>query len=325
HTMEHNAMTLPIRITILLSLTLLLGGCTTTSTEWDEGRTAGGIFGIVNDSLALQISKRCYTTTTERLLSTDDEYECSHSGLYLVNYRTKQSPLWGDTLDDGFGFMGQLTDSIVYGGGVETKISFWSIGQKPVHADIGTWSGSCSPRLYADRVRPWKGGKFLILGTTIPDSGDSCQYGVLDTSTGVVTQSRFSDTDAWMAGCEDISYFDGKAVCLRAFIDTNQYGMELVIDSVVQGSLLWDSATWLITKNLAGWYGSQFWISHPLENNDGSVNERAGTLLYALDTVSMTINQIEPNVWLDDYNTFKTDDGTVTYTGSDLTVTSGSN
>lgn len=157
-----NCWILGWQLALGLVVTGLVGCGGDTSTEWDSNRTVGGIFDVVNDSLALIVSKRCYVSTTEYMLSSEDDYECTHSGLHLVNYRTKQSPLWSDTLDNGFGFMGQISDSVLYGGGVESRISFWKIGNKPESKAIKSWSGACSPRLYAERVRPWKGGTFIV-------------------------------------------------------------------------------------------------------------------------------------------------------------------
>jgi hypothetical protein len=232
-----------------------LAGCGgDTSTEWDAERRVGGVWGIVNDSLALIVSSRCYITTTEYLLSSDDEYGCSHSGLHLVNYRTKQTPLWNDTLDYGFGIMGQISDSVVYGGGVETQISFWKIGSKPISKTIKSWSGTCSPRLYAERVRPWKNGTFIVLGTGIPQGGDSCQYATLDTATGKMEMSRFTGNNTWLKECEDIRYLNEKALCLKKVMNAS-CGLELMIDGNVEDSLRLDSCTFLGEASIANWHG----------------------------------------------------------------------
>lgn len=294
----------------LLALGLVaisLVGCTQTDFSWNGGRTALGIRAIVNDSLALQSSCHGWRKSVEHPLSMDDMDDsegCDHEGLHLVNYRSKQAFVWSDTINEFAYIGGQLSDSVVFGGDYATFVSFWKIGQKPVSRKIKSWTGSCSPSVVKNnespdyQIRPWRDGKFLMLGASTKAGGDTCQYAVLDTSTGTVVQSRFANSDAWLAECEDITYLGGKVLCLKARIQSNSYGVMLVIDGTNADSAIWDSATWEITIDLLKWYGRQFMINHPTENNDGTNNVRAGKLLYKLNVAGDRIVQIEPAVWL---------------------------
>jgi len=285
-------------------LCLIFASCSKTSFEWNSTRGTSGIRAIVNDSLALQSSTRGWNKTVHSLLSEDDSKGGDNEGLHLINFRKKSPFIWSDTLDYNVDIQGQLSDSVVFGGDLNNEVSFWKIGQKPVTKKIKSWVGGCSPNISKNiafpnyQIRPWRKGTFLILGTSIASGSDSCQYAVLDTSTGIIEQSQFSNSDAWISGCEDVNYFSGKTICLKSRIEKSRYGVDLLVEGLVVDSLLWDSATWMIKKDLMSWYGKQFIISHPLSNNDGSPNIRGGRLLYTLDTIAMRIRQIEPAIWL---------------------------
>jgi len=94
-----------------------------------------------------------------------------NGGLHLVNYRSKQPVVWADTVNWESNLIGQVTDSIVYGGDLENGIVLWKIGEKPKKIKP-KWSGDCAFRLRKSslpdfRVRSWRDDKFLLLGQTL--------------------------------------------------------------------------------------------------------------------------------------------------------------
>jgi len=320
--LRFNQKTFSVLITIII-VSLSWNSCSKTTTSWDGGRRAGGILGIVNDSLALQMSVRCWTKTTTGFMADDVSDGCTHEGLFLINYRTKQPPLWGDTLDSNVFLRDQLSDSVLYGGDRKTRISFWKIGEKPIVKDIRSWSGNCSPSLIVERVRPWFNGTFLMLGDDIPDGGDSCQYAVLDTATGLVEQSRFSDVDAWMAGCEDINYFNGDVVCLKKSESTSCF-INILTNDVLVDSIVLDSCGFLNNMTVAFWMGRH--IRLDIFTTDSSSpafwkNGGADPVVQFNPDIGY-LNLAYPITWLTMPN-LSTLDGLgneITYTGSDLVV-----
>lgn len=73
----------------------------------------------------------------------------------------------------------------------------------------------------------------------------------LDTSTGIVSQGRFSDDDSWLAKCDDINYFNGKVACLRK--DTSfACAVDLIVDDVSADTLVMDSCEYL-SQPIANW------------------------------------------------------------------------
>ncbi|HPW94543.1 MAG TPA: hypothetical protein PLT31_05060 [Fibrobacteraceae bacterium] len=217
----------------ILAIALFLISCSRTEEWWDSERTAGRIVGIVNDSLALQTSHRTFHSQTGGamfgMISADASESYSikgNGGLHLVNYRSRQPVVWGDTVNWETIIMGQVTDSMVYGGDLENGIVLWKIGEKPRKIKP-KWSGSCVGKLHrysaspASRfqIRPWMDEKLLVLGMGIMPAntigGDTCQYGVLDTLTGIILLKRFNAEEAWLASCLDFHFYKNNIICVQ--------------------------------------------------------------------------------------------------------------
>ena len=318
--MESREITGNIRWMGMLCLSLLLGlfGCTSVTTDW-RSRDGGAIRGIVNDSLALVESWRCYTTTTEEGMSVVYEDGCANPGLHLVNYRAKETVLWGDTVGYSVGTASQLTDSIlIYFGG--TVPYLWKVGQKPMKLAPWNETGSCSYYITPSRIRPWSDGKLLVLADYIPDVASACQYGLWDTATGELAMAHFSSEDAWMADCEDISYFDGEAVCLRKST-TATCGIDMVVNNEVVDSLRMDSCKFL-NEHVASWMGSYIRIETYRNYNNWA---------YGFDVVekkqlsSDKFDEGFSGFFIDTYVFADSSGNEISYTGSDLLVTTGGN
>jgi len=304
----------------LLALALVVAGLSgcggDTSTEWKE-RSGEVLVTIVDDSLALVRNSRSKETCERKFLTGDVcEESATNSGLFLVNYHTKQKPLWGDTLDYLLTpVWGYYQDSVVmvYDGGV--KFGFWKIGQKPGKLKTWSWSSPCRIGGYSTiQARPWKEGDILLKGA------ENCPYAILDTATGSVVQKLFRDDESWLAECDDISDINGKTACLQAIVENSRYGVILKLDNVIQDSLIWYNSSWQITKDLTGWYSNVFWINHPMQLFNGTENPLSGRILNKLDVSSWRFVSIEPQTWADDYGCFRDADSTICYSAEDLIV-----
>jgi len=256
---------------LLFAVALCLSGCgDSTSTEWGS-RDGGQLRAIVNDSLALVQSARTYFTETDHFIMGSERDEgFSHVGLHLVNYRTKQAPLWSDTVDADRGTTAQLSDSGVFGIS-ESQLDLWKIGEKMRTKHITSWKGSCASdlRWNTERVRPWSEGKLLLLGAGISSSEDSCQYGLLDTLTGVVFLHRFQGDLAWLSKCGDINYLDGKIMCL--LVKENSV-------FIIDGTIIIDSTNFKSddfgTPYQVTWWGRYVAVNflHPYDSDNPTMN-----------------------------------------------------
>ena len=206
-----------------------LVSCSRTEEWWDSERTVGWVVGIVNDSLALRTSHRTFHSQTGGMIFGMVSADASESysvkdngGLHLVNYRSKQPVVWSDTVNWETNIIGQVTDSMVYGGDLWNEIVLWKIGEKPKKIKP-KWSGDCAFKLRESslpdfRVRPWRDGKFLLLGNTPTKSirADTCQYAILDTTTSEAVLNRFNNKEeAWLSECMDIRYSNNQIICLQ--------------------------------------------------------------------------------------------------------------
>jgi len=217
---------------VIFSMLLVIAGlvsCSRTEEWWDSERTVGWVVGIVNDSLALRTSHRTFHSQTGGMIFGMVSADASESysvkdngGLHLVNYRSKQPVVWADTVNWETNLIGQVTDSMVYGGDLWNEIVLWKIGEKPKKIKP-KWSGDCAFKLRESslpdfRVRPWRDGKFLLLGNTPTKSirADTCQYAILDTTTSEAVLNRFNNKEeAWLSECMDIRYSNNQIICLQ--------------------------------------------------------------------------------------------------------------
>lgn len=181
------------------------------SHEVHEKRHSGLVVAILDDSLALETNGRGWTDHTE---SCDYWENCDggtiNQGLFLVNYRNKQRPLWGDTIDGVITIIwGLAADSTVLFYDKKENFGFWKVGKLPdVRKKIKIEDGCAWNDPYT-RAKPWINGK-ILLKDMYP-----CPFAVLDTVSGIVKKLEFTGEYTWLDGCDDITYIDGDVACLR--------------------------------------------------------------------------------------------------------------
>jgi hypothetical protein len=249
---------------LALASALLLVACNSceSEVEWSDQRSIGSVVGIVNHSLALMYSTRSWGQSDWGMSPGNSGND--HLGLHLINYKTKQKPLWEDTIDYIFDISSQIFDSIVVGTrtNFDEQIILWKIGEKPKTHRITQKQENCiTPWAWRTnrRMRAWIDGKILVLPRrqnrmTPSPNGDTCQYALLDTMTWQINMKKFDGNLEWLAQCEDIATFDERIICLKK---SNNVGS--IIDLVNQNTTL-DSIT---PSNAIDFYNYPLtWLGH---------------------------------------------------------------
>ena len=281
----------------------------------DSERYNGIVFAIIDDSLALETNGRRWTDYTEHCDYWEDcETGTINQGVFLVNYRNKQKPLWGDTIDGAISIVyGYYHDSSAMFSNADGEFGFWRIGEKP--RVVRKWNCEapceCNREKYG---RPWTEGNVLLKMV----QQDGCPYAVLDTVTGNVTKLEFTGDYAWLEGCDDITYIDGEVVCLKALYDEKKYGIYEYGKDGLMDSLIWNDASWSIyTKNVIEIRGKMFTIKHPTKMIDGASNPLNGTYIHFLKPLKTPDLPVRM-----EYNTFIDSMGiSVSYSSEDLIIT----
>ena len=295
----------------LCSLLIIGCGNDTTTFTWDEERTGGELVSIVDDSLAILRNSRGWEECRAVFMGSDDcEVGGDHTGLFLVNYRKKEAPLWGDTIDGKISLvLGFYVDSLSLFSNAKNEYGFWKIGEKPRVVRKWTCDGSClcNQGKYA---RPWLDGNILLKMT----DQENCPYAVLDTATGEVRKLEFTGEFAWLEGCDDITYRNGSVICLKKrnekLCEINFVRNGEVIDSLLKSEWM------MFTSPL--FYGNEILMdvsSFDKQNHAYDFGER----VVKFDDDGFLYDEF-PETWLR-YNTFLDSTGSsVYYASEDLSV-----
>ncbi len=188
--------------------------------EWDEERTIGKVIGFIDDSLVIVSDWRGWNQ--EKGTFVHDGGMASgigHQGLRVYNYRVQEDGLrWTDTLDnentnDFTYLVGQLSDSVIWGGNGKESFSFWKLGQKPTVMNMTVFKDGCNATFKHERMRTWLNGEILLKGP-FGAGGDSCQYAVLDTSAKALTYKRLGNELKWIEKCDDVRALGNDVACL---------------------------------------------------------------------------------------------------------------
>ena len=281
----------------------------------DKNRTNGYLVAIIDDSLAVMENLRGWELWDDDCNSWEYcDKGTMNPGLFLVNYRKKQSPLWGDTVEGRISIVyGYYHDSSAMFSNADGEFGFWRIGEKP--RVVRKWNCEapceCNREKYG---RLWTEGNVLLKMVR----QDGCPYAVLDTATGNVRKLEFTGDYAWLEGCDDITYVDGVVVCLKALYDEKRYGVYEYGKDGLMDSLIWNDANWSIyTKNVLEIRGNMFTIKHPTKMIDGKPNPLNGTFIHYLKPLGTPVLPVRM-----EYNNFVDSTGvSIGYSSEDLIVT----
>ena len=249
-------------------------GCGEDTVYWAENRSLYKVVGFVDDSLAIVSSYHFWREEVDPFWGTSyDMSGNAHPGLSLYNYRVQlDGPIWSDTLDnsidDEFNYIrGQLSDSVIWGGGrksimsldwdgnLETTLSFWKIGEKPHKVKVKKMFDGCSIDVpVTTKLRPWYDGKILVMGErwspppitkgfALDSLGnENCQYGVLDKIQKTLTYKRLDGNLKWIKNCDDVRTWGDDVYCL--YYEASSANVYLKIENKMKDSVLVDDQGW---------------------------------------------------------------------------------
>ncbi len=282
--------------------------------EWDDPR----IISIVDDSLAvLAIYKAYYKEWKEcgfEGCRTEREIANFHVGLFLVNYREKQEPIWGDTLDYNLRIVNDYFkhSSVLVFDRNHNKFGFWKIGTKKVelidYSGNGRW----------DIARPFTNGNILLIGEP--------SY-ILETESRQLKQFNFSGEYEWLSKCgnsqmkrewvyneeqqqgyydykydyANISYIGGELVCIKGNETANNF--ELTVNNVVKDT---SSLGRHIYERITRWN-----VNYVMD---------ARNKIYKIDTLNFKFDSTYASMYISEYSAYFDDfQGTsVRYSTQDL-------
>ncbi|MBO7106364.1 MAG: hypothetical protein J6W22_12950 [Fibrobacter sp.] len=280
----------------------------------DKNRTNGYLVAIIDDSLAIMQNMREWELWDDDCNSWEYcDKGTMNPGIFLVNYRKKQSPLWGDTVEGRISIVdGYFHDSSALFSTIDGEFGFWKIGGDARIVRKWKWDDSCKWEGYRLRGSAWIDGKILMKGAF------HCGFAILDTTTGNVSNLEYTGDYAWLEGCDDITYIDGDVVCLKALYDEKRYGVYEYGKDGLMDSLIWNDANWSIyTKNVLEIRGNMFTIKHPTKMIDGKPNPLNGTFIHYLKPLGTPDSPVRI-----EYNNFIDSMGvSIGYSSEDLIVT----
>ena len=282
------------------------------TTTVNEERSGGRVIAILDDSLAFVFSGRRWDEFSESCDYWNNcDYGFVNQGLFLVNYRKKQTPYWGDTINGVlYTASGLVYDSTIFVYDDDENFGFWKAGELPDFRKKMKWSGDCIESENIQGVRTWEKGKILLKMEWL----ENCPYAVLDTATGDVKKLEFTGELAWLEGCDDVTYMAGDVMCLRQR-DGGLCELDLEIDGVAVDSII--KGEWMMGNPPYVIGNSVRMPVYTWDKEDPAHN-------YGDRIVLINKNGFErsyPETWLK-YNTFTDSAGnSVFYASEDLIVT----
>lgn len=255
------------------------------------GPTEKKIFGFVNDSFAIVAHANRWSYEADCMCS-GERFGLGRWTIGIYNYREQlDGPVFVDSADDGYGqymyVLGQLSDSVVWGGNTDpnllvwkngTSFSFWKIGEQPHVINISSNFDGCSVSFPIASLREWRDGSIFAKGP-LTAGNDSCQYAVLDTVSGVLTYKRLDENLMWIQGCDDVRAFGDNVYCLKT--QKQPIAVLLLVNEFVVDSI--DYSEW----------HSEYLPYRVVEFDGGMV--RIQSKIYGLDLKKNKIKN-EPNV-----------------------------
>lgn len=189
------------------------------------GETEKKIVGFVNDSFAIVAHANKWSYAAGCMCS-GERFGLGRWTIGIYNYREQlDGPVFVDSVDEGFGYytyiLGQLSDSVVWGGNTAmnltvwkngTSFSFWKIGEQPHVINISSNFDGCSVSFPIASLREWRDGSIFAKGP-LTAGDDTCQYAVLDTVAGMLTYKRLDDDLKWIQKCDDVRTWGNNVYC----------------------------------------------------------------------------------------------------------------
>jgi len=276
------------RITLLPLLFIFLSSCIFDSSAeseddaisyWGEWQIYAPI-SIVNDSLVLMpIYKAYYKEWHECGLfgCTDVRKPRNYRiGLFLVNYREKQKPLWGDTLESNLVIVDEyfMDSSVLVFDRSDNKFGFWKIGTKAKDVKLIDYTNNSDKSIHGYTVRPFTNGNIAFFSEREDDVFRNSF--LLETKNRQLKPFEFSEEYEWLSKCANsltksygyelwlddgtytlyydynydyvnVSYVGGKLACIKGNEIANNF--ELTVNNVVKDTIS-------LNRKITNWYGN---------------------------------------------------------------------
>jgi len=254
----------------------------------------------MDDSLAvLAIYKYYFKEWKECGFSCSRRIKIANSriGLFLVNYREKQKPIWGDTLNSHSTIVKDYIkdNSVLVFDKEYKKFGFWKIGTNTIEFMDYTNYSNYNENGYINftyyNARPLTNGNILLFYKNYLDDSKF----LLETENRQLKQFEFSGEYEWLSKCVNwyshepeinyvnISSIGGKASCIKKNELTNNF--ELTVNDIVTDSLssLNSLQPW---RGIGGWYGNYI-MDYTRSNR-----------IYKIDTLNFKFDSTYIPMWL---------------------------
>jgi hypothetical protein len=292
------------------------------------------LISIVDDSLALLVTYKSYYKEWGSCgfdgCTTHDLTTNYRIGLFLVNYREKQKPVWGDTLESNFVIAESYfkDSSVLVFDRSKDKFGFWKIGTNAKDVKLIDYANNSGKekRLYMGyKIRPLTNGNIAFFG-----SGDAFRNSLLlETKNKQLKLFEFSGEYEWLSKCANsltnnygynpddgpyytdynydyanVSYIGGELSCIKGNEATNNF--ELTVNNVVRDT---SSLSKSSSERITNWYGNYI--------------KDAENKFYKIDTLNFKFDSSYVPMW-GSYSSFcfykenKNSDSSVSYFAQDL-------
>jgi len=230
--------------------------------DWQEGE----LISIIDDSLAILATKKEKIGCGKDLFYGNVEMvKGFRSGLFIVNYRTKQKPLLGDTLDYGLNVVPNHfgKSSVLVFSDNHEKFGFWEVGKKSIELKKFKSDSISNIYFYYHNVysaRPWVDGNILLKTKT-----GAYNLLILNPKNGQIEPFAFSGKYEWLVECIDMSYINNKMLCIRKNTEADYF--EIVADKIVTDTSSFGGGDWygnyvvdgiIVAINGVNWWVGRF-------------------------------------------------------------------
>jgi len=236
---------------------------------------------IVNDSLAIVSTYKTYSKEWSVCgfdgCTTNSKVTNHRIGLFLVNYREKQKPVWGDTLESDFVIAGEYfkDSSVLVFNKSEDKFGFWKIGTKAKDVKLVDYTNNSGKSVfsynyygYIYKARPFTNGNIAFFGGNVAFKNSL----LLETKNRQLKSFEFSGEYEWLSKCvnsltkntnyypddgpaytdynydyANVSYVGGELACIKG--NETAKNFELTVNNVVRDTIS-------LNEEITNWYGS---------------------------------------------------------------------
>jgi len=249
--------------------------------KWGEWRIPIWI-SIVDDSLALISTYKTYSKEWNVCgffdgCTTNHKIANYRIGLFLVNYREKQKPVWGDTLECNFIIIEEYfkDSSVLVFDRSDNKFGFWKIGTKAKDVKLVEFANNSGKSVLGYnyegsiyKARPFTNGNVAFFGGNVAFKNSL----LLETKNRQLKPFEFSGEYEWLSKCvnslrkntnyypddgpaytdynydyANVSYIGGELACIKGNEIAKNF--ELTVNNVIRDTIS-------LNVEITNWYGN---------------------------------------------------------------------